>query len=91
MTDYDSDIVTDSSTTVSGVAYVDFGDAGYDYGPVMIDGARLLNQASGTLSGTFQPPNVTGAVPSGYPAVFYIYIFDSAGNQSNFVAIPTKF
>ena len=91
VTDYDSDIVTNSSTTVSGVAYVDFGDAGYDYGPVMIDGASLLNQASGTLSGTFQPPNVTGAVPSGYPAVFYIYIFDSAGNQSNFVAIPTKF
>ena len=89
--DYDSDIVTDFSTTVSGVAYVDFGDAGYDYGPVKIDGARLASQASGTLSGTFQPPNVTGAVPSGYPAVFYIYIFDSAGNRSNLLAIPTKF
>ena len=91
VTDYDSDIVTDSSTTVSGVAYVDFGDAGYDYGPVKIDGARLASQASGTLSGTFQPPNVTGAVPSGYPVVFYIYIFDSAGNRSNLLAIPTKF
>src|SRR5207249_8325386 len=57
VTDYDSDIVTDSSTTVSGMAYVDFGDAGYDYGPVTIDGVRLLNQASGTLRGTLQPPN----------------------------------
>ena len=89
--DYDSDIATDSSTNVSGVAYVDFGDAGYDYGPVTIDGTRLVNRASGTLSGTFQPPNVTGAVPSGYTAGFYIHIFDSAGNQSNFVAIPIKF
>ena len=91
VSDYDSDIATDSSSAVSSVGYLDFGDAGYDYGPVTLDGSPLTNRAAGTLSGTFQPPNVTGAVPSGYPAVFYIYIFDSLGNQSNFVAIPTKF
>jgi hypothetical protein len=91
VTDYDSDIAAGSSTSVSGVAYLDFGSAGYDMGQVTMNGAALVNRATGTLSGTFQPPNVTGAVAGGTQAVFYIYILDSAGNQSNFVGISVKF
>jgi len=89
--DYDSDLATSASRSVSGTAYIDFGGSvGYDYGPVIIDGTQLANQPSGTLSGTFQPPNVTGTVPSGKQAVFYIYVVYSAGNQSNFVGVPVQ-
>ncbi len=91
VTDYDSDIAASPSTAVSGVAYIDFGSAGYDYGPITMDGAGLLNRAAGTLSGSFQPPHVTGAIPSGYSADYYIQVYDSAGNDSNLVSIPIKF
>ena len=90
--DYDSDLATSSLTSVSGTAYIDFGGSvGYDYGPVAIDGTNLVGKVSGTLSGTFQPPDVTGAVPSGTSAVFYIFVVDSTGNESNFVSLPVKF
>jgi hypothetical protein len=92
VTDLDSDVANSSATSVSGVAYVDFGpNVGYDYGPVTIDGTPLLNKRSGTLTGSFIPPDLNGSVPSGTPVVFYIYISDSAGNQSNFVSIPGKY
>ena len=89
--DMDSDLATSSSTSVPGTGYIDFGSAGYDYGPVTISATPLLNKQSGTLTGSFKPPDVTGAIPSGYQAVFYITITDSAGNTSNFVKIPVKF
>ena len=92
VTDLDSDIATTSSTSVSGTAYVDFGpNIGYDYGPVTIDGTSLLNKRSGTLSGSFKPPDLTGSIPSGTPVMFYIQISDSLGNQSNFVNIQGRY
>ncbi len=91
VTDNDSDISTSASTAVSAYAYLDFGSAGYDDGPVTMDGTRLINQRSGTLSGTFKPPNITRSIPSGTQAVFYISILDSAGNESNFVRVPIRF
>jgi hypothetical protein len=92
VTDLDSDVAASSSTSVSGTGYVDFGpNVGYDDGPVTIDGTPLLNKRSGTLIGSFKPPDINGAVPSGTPVVFYIQIADSAGNESNFVSIPGKY
>ena len=42
VTDADSDLATSSSTSVSGMGYVDFGpNIGFDYGPVTIDGTPL--------------------------------------------------
>ena len=89
--DYDSDLATDSTSKVAAIALIDFGDAGSDYDQININGGPVLNKASGTLSGSFQPPHVTSAVPSGYQAAFYIYLQDSRGNQSNFVGVPIKF
>jgi hypothetical protein len=91
LVDYDSDLATNASRGVSGTAEIDFGSLGYDDGPVVIDGTALVNQPLGTVSGSFQPPNVTGTVPSGTSGVFYIYVLDSAGNQSNVVGVPVKF
>jgi hypothetical protein len=34
---------------------------------------------------------VTGTVPSGLAAMFYIVVNDSAGNASNVVGIPVRF
>ena len=92
LTDFDSDVATGSSTSVAAIAYIDFGSSvGYDVGPVTIDGTAMVNRMSGTLSGTFSPPNVTGTVPGGTSAVFYIVVSDSAGNGSNFIGIPVRF
>jgi hypothetical protein len=91
LTDYDSDIATSASTTVAGNAYIDFGTAGYDFGPFTLDGTPVLNQPLGTLNGSFQPPHVTGSVPSGFPAVIYVNVSDSTGNSSNVVAVPITF
>jgi hypothetical protein len=92
VTDFDSDVATSSSTSVSAVAYVDFGSSvGYDFGPMTIDGSAMLNRSTGTLSGTFKPPNVTQSVPSGFSATFYIVVSDSAGNVSNFVGLPFRY
>ena len=89
--DYDSDLARGSATKVAATAFIDFGDAGYDYDQINIDGVPVLDRTAGTLSGTFQPPHVTSAVPSGYQAIFYIYLLDSQGNQSNFIGLPIKF
>lgn len=88
VTDFDSDIATSASTAVTSVAIVDFGTT-YDFGPVNMDGAGLVNRPTGTLKGTFQP-RVTG-IPSGFLADFYIFFFDSVGNLSNFVGMPIRF
>jgi hypothetical protein len=56
-----------------------------------MDGTPILNQVSGTLTGTFQPPNITGTAPPGYPAVFYLQVFDALGNASNVVSVPFTF
>jgi hypothetical protein len=89
--DFDKDLATSSSTSVSGEAFIDFGSSGYDLGPITLSGASLVDRESGTLTGTFQPPNVTGTIPSGIAAVFYLYVNDSAGNTSNVVSIPVRF
>ena len=91
ITDFDSDAATASATTVQGKAGVDFGDGnGIDAGNISLDGTALLNKASGTLRGTFQPPGVS-SVPSGLQAAFYIVIADAAGNESNVVGILIQF
>ncbi|PYS30391.1 MAG: hypothetical protein DMG11_05280, partial [Acidobacteria bacterium] len=91
ITDFDSDAATASATTVQGSAGVDFGDGnGVDAGNISLDGTALLNKASGTLRGTFQPPGVS-SVPSGLQAAFYIVIADAAGNESNVVGILIQF
>jgi hypothetical protein len=89
VTDFDSDIATSSSTMTSGLAYVDFGNNIYDVGFINLDGTSVINRASGTLRGSFQP-RVTG-VTSGVPAVLFVFIQDSLGNESNVVAIQFKF
>jgi hypothetical protein len=91
LTDFDSDLATGASTTIAGSAYIDFGAAGYDFGPFSLDGTPLVNQQLGTLKGSFQPPNVTGTVPSGFQAVIYVNVSDSTGNTSNIVAAPVTF
>jgi hypothetical protein len=50
----------------------------------------MLNRTTGTLSGTFSRPELTG-IPSGQQAYFYVYIFDAAGNQSNTIYVLVKF
>jgi hypothetical protein len=91
VTDVDSDLATAASSSVLATGYVDFGSAGFDYGPVTIDGTSVIGHTNGTINGVFQPPDVTGAVPGGTPAVFYIVISDSLGNVSNLVGLPFKF
>jgi hypothetical protein len=91
-TDYDGDVATASTTAVAARTYVDFGSTiGYDFADITIDGTAVLNRSTGTLKGSFQLPHVTSTVPSGTQAVFYIWIKDSGGNQSNFVAVPFRF
>jgi hypothetical protein len=90
VTDFDSDVATSSSTNVSAIAFVDFGSVGADFGPVNLDGTPILNRAAGTLRGTFLP-RVSGTVPSGFSAVLYVVVTDSAGNSSNFVGLPFRF
>ena len=90
VSDFDSDLATSSSTAVAGNVYIDAGNNGEDYGPVTIDGTAMLNRAVGTLGGAFQL-HVTGAIPSGFSVSFYIQVSDSAGNESNIVAIPIRF
>jgi len=34
---------------------------------------------------------VTGSIPSGTAAMFYLYVTDSSGNASNVVGIPVRF
>src|SRR5262249_25040246 len=91
VTDFDSDVATSASTSVSATALIDFGSTGYDVGPMDLAASGILSRATGTLSGTFQPPNVSGTVPGGVSAVFYIQIQDSLGNTSNVVNIPVRF
>ncbi len=89
--DYDSDLVTAASTSIVADALIDFGTSGYDLAQITIDGRNMLDRTNGTISGVFQPPHVTGAVPSGTPAVLYVRVYDSAGNVSNVVAFSFKF
>ena len=59
--------------------------------PGALEIAIGTNPSSGTLSGTFQPPNVSGTVPSGVSAMFYIQMQDSLGNVSNVVNVLVRF
>jgi len=87
----DSDLSTATSSPVYAVAYLDFGAAGYDFGVISLDGAPILNLMTGTLTGVFQPPHVTGTVPAGTQADLYLQVYDSLGNSSNFVVIRITF
>ena len=91
VSDFDSDLATSESTSVAAIALIDFGSSGFDSGGIAIDGTGILSRANGTLSGVFQPPHVTGNVPSGTQFVLYIYIADSAGNASNVVFMSSRF
>jgi hypothetical protein len=91
LTDLDADTATSSSTTVAGIAGLDFGDGnGPDAGMINLTGTALVNVKTGTLSGTFRPPGIN-TLPSGTPAVFLIIIFDSAGNASNVLYTTVRF
>ena len=91
LTDFDSDIAVSGSTSVAAIVLLDFGNSGSDSGDITIDGTALVNRATGTLSATFRPPRVTGAIPAGFQAVLYILLFDSLGNSSNVVAVSFRF
>jgi hypothetical protein len=89
--DLDSDTATSSSTAVSAIAGLDFGDGnGPDAGIISLDGAPVLNRSSGTLTGSFQPPGITN-IPSGTQAYFLVVVYDSAHNQSNVIYTLIKF
>jgi hypothetical protein len=91
LADLDADAATSSSTTVSGLAALDFGDGnGPDTDAISLNGTVLVNQKSGTLSGSFRPPGIN-SLPSGTPAYFLIVIFDSAGNASNVLYTTVRF
>jgi hypothetical protein len=89
LTDFDADIATTSSTTVSANVLVDFGANVFDFGEITMDGTNIVNRPTGTLRGAFQS-RFTG-VPSGLSAVLYFVVDDSAGNASNFVGVPFRF
>jgi len=91
LTDLDADTATSSSTTVQGIAGLDFGDGnGPDAATLNLIGTSLVNVKSGTLSGSFRPPGIN-TVPAGTPAIFLIIIFDSAGNASNVLYTTVRF
>jgi hypothetical protein len=89
VTDYDSDLATASSTSISAVAITDFGSGISDFGVVTMNGTGLVGRQSGTITGTFQA-RVTG-IPSNFTATFEIWLYDSVGNFSNIVTVPAKF
>ena len=89
--DLDSDTATSSSTAVSAIAGLDFGDgSGPDAGIISLNGAPVLNRSSGTLTGSFQPPGIA-SVPSGTQAYFLLVVYDSAHNQSNVIYTLVRF
>jgi hypothetical protein len=90
VTDFDMNVATGSSSSVSGLVFVDFGSAGYDYGDITMDGNGIIDKASGTLRGGFQL-HINGTVPAGTPAVLYVLLYDVFGGQSNFVSLPFAF
>ena len=90
VTDLSSDLATDSSPTVLADAYIDFGSA-FDFASINLNGNPMLNQSSGTLSGSFRPPNITGTVPTGTQAAFYINVYDAVKNISNIMAVLIRF
>ena len=87
--DYDADLATASSTSVSAVAVTVFtADIG-DSGNITLNGTSMVGLQNGTLSGSFQPR--VNNIPSGFTATLYVYVFDALGNQSNIITIPAKF
>jgi hypothetical protein len=88
--DFNSDLVTSTSTGVSGVAEIFYGPNNQpDLNNFIIDGTSVLNTDSGTLTGTFG--SLYSNIPSGTQAIFSIEILDSLGNISNIVSLPFKF
>jgi len=87
--DFDSDVATSSSRSVSMDVFLDFGNSVFDSGLVSVDGAGIIDQPTGSLRGTFQS-RFTG-IPSGQPAALFVRIVDSAGNTSNVVAFDFRF
>jgi hypothetical protein len=91
LADLDSDVSVTAGSPVLAVGNIDFGGGVVGSGGISLDGTPVLNQASGTLTGTFQPGNVAGTAPPGFQAVFYLLVLDSLGNASNVVSVPFRF
>ena len=89
--DFDSDIAISGATSVTANSGLYFGSqiGSFEALPT-IDGTVMLNRTTGTLSGSYTRPDI-GTIPSGQQAIFYVYIFDAAGNQSNTIFILVKF
>jgi hypothetical protein len=88
--DSDSDLVVSGSTAVFAQGALYFGGNAFFGGVVTIDGTAMLNQTTGTLSGTFVGSNIP-PIPSGTQAIFLFEVLDSAGNESNTIAIFVTF
>ena len=89
--DLDLNVAESSNTDVIAVAILDCGDSEYDYGLVHLDGSSMVAEDAGVLRGTFIPRHLETPVASGYDVWLFVYIEDSEGNSSNFMAIPITY
>jgi hypothetical protein len=92
VTDFDADLASATSVAVLADAEVaaTAANGGQVSGQISIDGTAMINQTTGTISGSFQLPGVA-SLPSGFTGIFYIEIYDSKSNVSNIVSVPVKF
>jgi hypothetical protein len=86
--DSDADVATASATSVTVIAFIDFGSVN-DVGQVSVDGAGMVDRTTGNLTGIFRP-RVTG-VQANTPATLYLQVYDSQGNLSNVIAAAFRF
>jgi hypothetical protein len=85
--DLDADAAT-AANGISALAGLDFGNSSGTFN-LKIDGAGLLNQVSGTVTGRLTPG--IASVASGTQAILYLEIFDSKGHVSNVIFTSIKF
>jgi hypothetical protein len=86
--DSDADLATASATSVTVIAFIDFGSVN-DIGQVSVDGAGMLDRTTGKLTGVFRP-RITG-ITANTPATLYLQVYDSQGNISNVIAAGFRF
>jgi len=91
VTDVDADVAATGASSVTVTALIVFAGGFNDAAEVTVDGAAMINQATGKLTGSFRPPRVTGAVPANTQAVLYLQVYDSQGNLSNVVSTTFRF
>jgi len=89
LVDFNSDIATSSSQSVSVDVFLDFGNSVSDSGSINTDGTGIVDRPNGSLRATFQS-RFTG-IPSGLPAALFVRVSDSAGNTSNVMGVTFKF